>query len=200
MTAIDISSLPEHVQELLQDLTEENRKLKQKVNELTAEALQDGLTGLLNQRGFKRALERSISFCERYDLTACLIYIDLNDFKPINDTHGHAAGDIVLKTIAERMSRHVRASDVVARIGGDEFVVLLWQVSPAIAEWRANMLVETLCNDKITVSPGVDVMVGASAGVTVVTPKDDPAELLVRADRAMYQMKAKKRELSTIGA
>ena len=99
-----------------------------RITELEARIDVDPLTETLNRRGFERELTRSLAYVKRYAVSAALVYLDLDDFKPVNDRHGHAAGDAVLKAIAATLVRHVRASDVVARIGGDEFVVLLWNV------------------------------------------------------------------------
>ena len=95
---------------------------------------------MLNRRGFERELKRSLAYVKRYGTSAALIYIDLDGFKPVNDRHGHSAGDAVLKAIAAALVRNVRASDVVARIGGDEFAVLLWNVNGANAAAKAGAL------------------------------------------------------------
>ncbi len=100
----------------------------------------DPLTEALNRRGFERELRRSLAYVKRYGATAAVIYLDLDEFKPINHRYGHAAGDAVLKAIAATLARNVRASDVVARIGGDEFVVLLWNVTAAAAAAKAAAL------------------------------------------------------------
>jgi len=92
---------------------------------LATTAERDPLTGVLNRRGFERELERSLAYVRRYGANAALVYLDLDAFKPVNDRHGHAAGDTVLKTAAAALVGNVRASDLVARIGDDEFVVLL---------------------------------------------------------------------------
>ena len=102
-----------------------------RIAELEARIDVDPLTETLNRRGFERELTRSLAYVKRYGASAALIYLDLDGFKPVNDRHGHAAGDAVLKAVAAALVRHVRASDVVARIGGDEFVVLLWNVERA---------------------------------------------------------------------
>src|SRR5437660_9578831 len=96
--------------------------------ELEARAEIDPLTDVLNRRGFQRELKRSLAYVKRYGPSAALLYLDLDAFKAINDRHGHAAGDAVLKAVAMVINRHVRASDVVARLGGDEFAVLLWNI------------------------------------------------------------------------
>src|SRR5262249_40978215 len=99
--------------------------------ELATRADVDPLTEVLNRRGFERELARSLAHVKRYGTSAALICLDLDRFKPVNDRHGHAAGDAVLKAVAAVVTRHVRASDVVARLGGDEVVVLLWHRSRA---------------------------------------------------------------------
>ena len=107
---------------------------------LAARADTDPLTDTLNRRGFERELKRSLAYVKRYGTSAALIYLDLDDFKPINDQHGHAAGDAVLKAVAMVLERHVRASDLVARLGGDEFGVLLWNLDEAAALTKAQGL------------------------------------------------------------
>jgi GGDEF domain-containing protein len=104
---------------------------------LAAHAEIDPLTELLNRRGFERELKRAIAHGKRYGTRAALIYLDLDHFKPVNDRHGHAAGDAVLRAVAEVLTRHVRASDLVARLGGDEFAVMLWRLSEADAQRKA---------------------------------------------------------------
>src|SRR5262249_12118920 len=93
----------------------------------------DPLTQTFNRRGFERALTRSLAYVKRYQAAAALVYVDLDEFKPVNDRHGHAAGDAVLKAVSAALQGEVRASDIVARIGGDEFAVLLWNVTEADA-------------------------------------------------------------------
>ena len=101
----------------------------------------DPLTDLVNRRGLERELKRALAYVKRYETSAVLVYIDLDGFKAINDRHGHAAGDAVLKAVAMVLARQVRASDLVARLGGDEFVVLLWNSTkrmrrPRPGRWR----------------------------------------------------------------
>ena len=152
----------------------------------------DPLTETLNRRGFERELKRSLAYVKRYAATAALIYLDLDEFKPVNDRHGHAAGDAVLKAIAAALVREVRASDVVARIGGDEFVVLLWNLPDADAIAKAVELEQAVY--ATPVRWGASTMaVGASAGVAFVDPLDTPADVMARADAAMYACKTEKR-------
>ncbi len=104
---------------------------------LEARADIDPLTDVLNRRGFERELKRSLAYVKRHGTGAALVYVDLDDFKSVNDRHGHAAGDAVLKAVAMVLVRHVRASDLVARLGGDEFAVLLWNLDEANAQTKA---------------------------------------------------------------
>jgi diguanylate cyclase (GGDEF)-like protein len=152
----------------------------------------DPLTETLNRRGFERELTRSLAYVKRYGANATLIYLDLDDFKPVNDRHGHAAGDAVLKAIAAKLALEVRASDVVARIGGDEFVVLLWNMTDADAAAKAAELEQAVYTTPVRWGAST-MVVGASAGVASLGPLDMPAEVLARADAAMYVRKRERR-------
>ncbi len=110
------------------------------ISELEARIDVDPLTETLNRRGFERELKRSLAYVKRYEVSAALVYLDLDQFKRVNDRYGHAAGDAVLEAVAAALVRHVRPSDVVARIGGDEFVVLLWNLDEAAAASKAAAL------------------------------------------------------------
>jgi len=99
--------------------------LVRRLDQLESLAVTDPLTGLLNRRGFEREMERALATARRHLDVGVLVYIDLDGFKPIKDTLGHAAGDEVLKRVAQILVENVRESDRVARVGGDEFVVLL---------------------------------------------------------------------------
>jgi diguanylate cyclase (GGDEF)-like protein len=153
----------------------------------------DPLTELLNRRGFERELKRVLAYVKRYGASAALLFIDLDGFKPVNDRYGHAAGDAVLKTVAATLTRNVRASDIVGRLGGDEFLVLLWNVTAAAAVAKAAAL-ETLIATAAADWDVATLTVGASAGVAQIDPADTAADLLARADAAMY---ARKRERCT---
>jgi diguanylate cyclase (GGDEF)-like protein len=153
----------------------------------------DPLTETLNRRGFERELKRSLAYVKRYGASAALIYLDLDDFKPVNDRHGHAAGDAMLKAIAAALVREVRASDIVARIGGDEFVVLLWNLPDADAIAKAVELEQAVYATPVRWGAST-MVVGASAGVAFVGPLDTPADVLARADAAMYARKAQRHE------
>jgi diguanylate cyclase (GGDEF)-like protein len=162
-----------------------------RILELEARVDIDPLTETLNRRGFERELKRSVAYVKRYGTSAALIYVDLDGFKPVNDRHGHAAGDVVLKAIAATLVRQVRASDVVARIGGDEFAILLWNVSGPAAAAKATALEVAVYATPVRWGSST-LVVGASAGVALLGALDLPADVLARADAAMYARKRAK--------
>jgi len=167
-------------------------------SELEARVDVDPLTETLNRRGFERELKRSLAYVKRYGVSAALVYLDLDQFKPVNDRYGHAAGDAVLKAVASTLVRHVRASDVVARIGGDEFVVLLWNVDELAAASKAAAL-EAVIDATPVRWKSSTLAVGASAGVALLAPLDTPAAVLARADAKMYARKSARRQRSLAG-
>src|ERR1044072_6319464 len=119
-------------------LLAENERLKRelavaraRIGELEARADIDPLLDILNRRGFERELKRALAHAKRYGTTAALMFVDLDSFKAVNDRHGHGTGDAFLKAVPREITRYVRASDVVGRLGGDEFGVLLWRVDEA---------------------------------------------------------------------
>lgn len=163
-----------------------------RVAELETRVDEDPLTGLLNRRGFERALERALAYVRRYGATAALVYIDLDRFKPINDRHGHAAGDWVLGRVARLVGAHVRASDVVGRIGGDELVVLLWNVNAAQAAEKARTC-EAMIESEAFTWEGKPFALGLSAGAVMLSADDTVVNALARADAAMYARKRERR-------
>lgn len=164
-----------------------------RVVELEAHAHHDPLTGLLNRRGFERELFRAAAHMQRYGGRLVLVYLDLDGFKPVNDTHGHAAGDAVLQAVAAVLRSHVRVSDLLARLGGDEFAVLLWNLADADAAAKATALEAMIA--ATTVSWGeAEITVGASAGTAALADPAEAATALARADAAMYHRKRGRRE------
>lgn len=141
------------------------------------QALTDPLTGLLNRRALEMALEREAARVERGEKPFCLVLMDLDDFKQLNDTQGHQEGDRVLKEVAQYLVAHVRQGDLVGRWGGEEFAVILPRTEGKEAVQVADRLREGLKTLGITASFGVAVYGG------------DPRDLFQRADRALYQAK-----------
>jgi diguanylate cyclase (GGDEF)-like protein len=163
-----------------------------RIEELQASADTDFLLGIPNRRGFEHELQRAVAYIKRYRASGALILLDVDRLKPINDAFGHAAGDQVLKAIAETLSRQVRASDVVGRLGGDEFALLLWNLSETDARARAAALEADI--DRLTFAfGGQKVTAGASAGVAVLNVHSEAGRAMEEADRAMYVRKAQRR-------
>ncbi len=143
-----------------------------KIAELEARADVDPLLDILNRRGFERELARSIAYVKRYGTAAALLFIDLDGFKAINDRHGHAAGDALLKAVVAELKAHVRASDVVARLGGDEFAVLMWHVGESHAAAKARELENIIARAAVT-HGAAKLSVGASAGIVPLVGRCD---------------------------
>src|SRR5262245_3842000 len=141
---------------------------------LAARADIDPLTDVLNRRGFERELARSLAYVKRHGTSAAVVYIDLDGFKRVNDRHGHAAGDAVLRAVAMLLNRHVRASDVVARLGGDEFALLLWNCAEADAQVKAAAIEGAIARTTATHGDAM-LSVGASCGTALLLPLDRPA-------------------------
>jgi diguanylate cyclase (GGDEF)-like protein len=176
------------VQAAIEALIGEMDALKREVGALRtrlaeAEGLADldALTSVLNRRAFVRELGRARTFAERYGFPASLVYFDLDGFKALNDRLGHAAGDAALKDVAERLAGNVRDSDVVGRMGGDEFAVVLVQADRVTAEAKAAVLAQAIA----ATGHGLR----ASYGVRELTPDVDPETLIADADAAMFAAK-----------
>lgn len=195
-------SIPSELGVLLGEIERLERELaaeRERVKELEATADIDALTGVFNRRGFERELTRSLAYVTRYWTRAALLYVDLDGFKPVNDSHGHAAGDAVLRAVAATLNCNVRASDTVARIGGDEFALILWNLGEADAASKSWAL-EAAVSDTMIDWSGTTLSVGASIGFAMMTPSDERTEVLARADHAMYARKAaRKSRLPSIG-
>jgi diguanylate cyclase (GGDEF)-like protein len=180
MTPAVVAALETLIGELDQ-LKREVGALRARLAEAEEHADRDVLTSALNRRAFVRELARVCAFAQRYGSPASLIYFDLDGFKALNDGHGHAAGDAALKAVAERLIANVRESDVVGRMGGDEFAVVLVQVGQQAAEAKAALLAQAIEG----AAPGLE----ASYGVREIAPDLDPEALIAQADTAMFDAK-----------
>jgi diguanylate cyclase (GGDEF)-like protein len=176
----------------IEQLKGELASARARIAELELRADIDPLLDIFNRRGFERELQRSLSYIERYGTDAVLIYVDLDGFKAVNDAHGHAAGDALLKAVAGELTAHVRASDVVARLGGDEFGVLMWNVGAPQAATRAQDIEQRIARLSL-VQGGARLNVGASAGVAALRADLTAAAVIDAADRAMYARKKERR-------
>jgi len=159
----------------------------------------DGLTGAVNRNLFRDRLRRAIAQCRRTKAGAALMYLDIDKFKSINDTLGHAAGDALLREFAARLKAAVRATDTVGRLGGDEFAVLLEDVKDAEAPARvAQKILEAM---RVPVdADGTVVTVTTSIGVALFDGNADPEAIAKRADEALYAAKAGGRNTYRVAA
>jgi diguanylate cyclase (GGDEF)-like protein len=165
-------------------------ELRERIAQLEKLAMTDELTGLLNRRGFERELQRTLALASRYEEPGLLVYVDLDGFKLVNDTYGHAAGDAVLKRVSRLLTDNLRCTDFVGRLGGDEFAVLLPRTSRKRGADRIQSL-RRMLNPVVVLWKGATIAVHASLGVQTYGGNNDAdgAQLLSRADASMYQTK-----------
>jgi diguanylate cyclase (GGDEF)-like protein len=169
-------------------------ELRQTQAQMETLAFRDSLTGLSNRRLLSDRVEQAVKMTRREHRKFALLYLDLDGFKRVNDTFGHEAGDLLLKTVANRLRACLRAQDTVARIGGDEFAALLFDVADEAATRIVARKMLDLLRQPIHL-PKQQVTVTASMGITIL-PDDGTgvSELLRKADRAMYRAKSRGRD------
>lgn len=170
---------------VLAELSAERDSLREQLAAAEALADRDALTPTFNRRAFLRELHRTMSEVERYKTPAAVLYIDLDGFKALNDGFGHAAGDAVLRHVGRMLADSVRESDVVGRLGGDEFGVILNRASAEEAQAKAQGLSEGINNSAI-MHAGQAHRIAVSIGVHALALAEDPEAAIARADEAMY--------------
>lgn len=181
---------------IIEDITARKKveeDLKRAIESSYYQATHDMLTGLANRASFNDRLHEALSLARRDCHLVAVHFFDLDRFKLVNDTLGHHIGDLLLKEVAKRIKSHIRATDVAARIGGDEFVVIQTHMAdPAAAAILAGKLVEEL--GRAYMLDGVEVHSGASVGIAIF-PNDagNPEKLIKRADLALYEAKSRGR-------
>jgi diguanylate cyclase len=174
---------------LLDELREALRERDRLTTRLHEMAFHDGLTGLANRTLFHDQLDAALARARRSGHTVAVMLLDLDDFKPVNDRHGHAAGDAVLQAVALRLRACMRESDTVARLGGDEFAVVLDNPAPASLDPLAQRIVAAIAEpcwhagEPLTVGVSVGLAINAGGGT-------DGDQLLRDADAAMYAAKS----------
>ncbi len=167
------------------------RTVRRQERQLRNLALHDGLTGLANRRLLEDRLEVALRQSTRSGRAVAVVLVDLDRFKPINDTFGHDAGDRYLQEVARRLSASVRSSDTVGRIGGDEFVVVSSLIDGGPEELASRL--RSALDTPFELVDGVLTATPASLGIVVTAGEDvNPADLLRRADLAMYEQKRTK--------
>ena len=180
------------VLEAIAKLAAECDSLAERLEVAETLADRDSLTPAFNRRAFLRELHRTMSEVERYRTPAAVLYLDLDGFKAVNDGYGHAAGDAVLRHIGRLLIDSVRESDVVGRLGGDEFGVILNRASAEEARAKAQGLAEAI-NYSAIMHAGVAHRVSASIGVHAIAAPEDPETAIARADEAMFADKHARR-------
>ena len=184
----DDEGRPLHFVSQVTDISERKR-LEAELRRL---ATHDDLTGLHNRRAFEREIDRQLRRVRRYGEQCAVLLADLDDFKSVNDTLGHHAGDELLRHVAGLLTRRLRDSDIVARLGGDEFAVLLAHTDLAAAEALARALEAELAGHPLRID-GTEVVAHASFGAAVLDADVTPEDALRHADRAMYAVKRTRR-------
>lgn len=177
-------------------LREELNRNRGRIEHLEKLADQDSLLPIYNRRAFVRELTRVISMTERYGQPSSIVYFDVNGMKRINDQLGHGAGDIALLSIAERLLANVRESDIVGRLGGDEFGVILFNADAATAQSKAATLAAAV-SDKPIEYDTVSLPLAVTYGTYTFSGKEDPVQAIAAADEAMY---ARKRAIGSAGS
>lgn len=188
----DDAMAPDGAVVVMRDVTA-RRRMEAQLERL---ALHDVLTGLPNRRLFEYRAKHALVAARRSGASVGVLFIDLDDFKPVNDRFGHVAGDAALTEIARRLSRCVRAGDTIARIGGDEFAILLHEVVSDDAIPEVQRRIRTVMNAPLVIN-GQEMIVSASVGSSLTAGGDDHLDsLLQQADTAMYSAKRSRETVS----
>ncbi|MDO8947754.1 MAG: GGDEF domain-containing protein [Desulfocapsaceae bacterium] len=180
----------QELQQLVQEL-EQSKKLIEKQNEtLTLLALHDDLTGLFNRRHLNTILEQEFYRSKRYGSDMALLMFDLDHFKNVNDTYGHAFGDVVLREFARRIKKISRPTNLAFRFGGEEFLILLPQTGLA-GGIQAGEHICRSCAAELYTEGAVSISVTTSVGVAAFQndKPEEPHQLIEMADKALYQAK-----------
>jgi len=190
------ADLPADVQAAVDQLASENAMLRasraamqERVDELEESTERDALTPLPNRRYFLRALERTVSKVDRHGTEAALLFIDLDDLKGINARHGQVTGDAVLIHVAKTLSGLIRSSDLLARVGGDEFGLILDHLDHNSAIDTAERIGRYIAQTPLDRGDG-EIHVAASIGVAGIMAGDRVEEILVRADHNLRRARA----------
>ncbi len=173
-------------------------KLQQTQQAVEQLAITDELTGLYNRRYFFDRLGEELTRSSRYGSELSLIMMDIDYFKSVNDTYGHLSGDLLLHDVSELLKKNARGSDLLARFGGEEFVILLPETPLAGARSLAEKLCDSMAHTVFATDTGKELSITASFGCTAISPgkgteKDDATRLVSMADKALYEAKAKGR-------
>lgn len=163
--------------------------LRGQLDELESQTDSDSLTPLANRRRFLRELERVVGYANRHGTPAALLYIDLDGLSEINERHGSLAGDAALLHVARLLSRLIRSTDVLARIGGDEFALILDHLDHNSAIETAERLARCISDNPLDAG-GTLISIAASIGTATILPGDSADEVIKRADANMCRARA----------
>jgi diguanylate cyclase (GGDEF)-like protein len=195
LAGIDESALNPEARETLRRVLAENEAMhreladsRTRIAQLERLADEDALTPIANRRAFVRELSRMIAFTRRYGPPSSVVYFDVNGLKQINDTHGHPAGDAALRHVADILQKNVRSSDLVGRLGGDEFGVILAQTNQEQATAKAVSLAQEISKTALRWGK-FKIPVSAAYGVYSFSGSDDAQVAIEAADKAMYKRK-----------
>lgn len=158
-------------------------------------SLTDELTGIANRRGLKQSLRRTLASAARHEESGVLGFLDLDDFKEVNDKYGHNAGDAVLRHVAKALKNHIRPDDIVARMAGDEFAIVLKRCSPEQGKARLETLQHNLNSSSVRYKRS-KIAISCSIGVHHYNSKSSFDELINAADMAMYDNKVERKNSS----
>lgn len=181
-----------HLQAMNLELLGETERLRRRIAQLEHASQIDELTGTLNRAGFEEAIRRTVTAARRHDDGGALAYLDCDNFKVVNDTLGHEAGDAVLKAIGSMLGRDTRATDYVARLHGDEFAVLLVRSGMRYGTARLRLMEHAVNNSTVSFR-GHEIPVRVSMGIVAYDGTAGFEDLMRRADRAMYERKQARR-------
>ena len=179
---------PEALMSEIRRLESEVARLESRVEQLDRLACMDTLVPAANRRGLMKALDMVLARHERHGVPAAILFIDVDGLKSINDSHGHAAGDAALVHLTALMAANIRKTDLVARIGGDEFAILLDHSSDEVAIETARRLAMHVAQSDF-LHRGVALELSVAIGLAMIERGDTAASALDRADRAMYSRK-----------
>lgn len=188
--------------ELLELNAELERRVVQRTRDLEEQAARDPLTGLYNRRHFGEVIAREFATAERYDCDLTCLMFDVDHFKTVNDRYGHRTGDRVLLALAHAISAELRSSDVAARFGGDEFIVLLPQTAATQASGLADRIVARFAQSVAELAPGVDATLSIGVASLCTTRARSSEALIHEADVALYAAKraGRNRTMEAAGA
>ncbi|NLY13108.1 MAG: diguanylate cyclase [Gammaproteobacteria bacterium] len=195
---LKLDNNPEQRQELLRNLHEQTRSIAYHLENLFSqvselESGRDVLTHLLNRKFLPVVMNKEINYARQHDRSFCLLVIDVDHFKHINDSYGHDAGDVTLQQLASLLSNGCRSGDYVFRMGGEEFLMLLVDIKAAKAIKVAEKLRHLVEKEEFRLPRGITLKITISIGLAEFSGHPDPQKLLNRADDALYQAKGRGR-------